>query len=300
MPYVAMRDAQYIHVRVFGRGQPVLLLPGFGMKSSHWLPFILPFSHRFRFYMPDFRGAGPSSAARLNQTDVFQNNMEDVQDVIAHFGLKDFLLAGYSLGGSTALHLLHAGGFTRVRRYLHIDQTPCIGHREDWPYGLAGVHQENLFASLQQFDSVLREQAHVENFSELPLTARQQAVQTLLAALEYMGGKAHTKLLLMTAAQQKWLLPLLLPMNRLHDIRAYLASYLKGGHDYRESLRGCKTPITVFVGMRSALYHPAGQMAIADYAGDVQVVRFEKSGHMPLLAEPVKFTRELGRFLHQA
>jgi len=51
------------------------------------------------------------------------------------------------------------------------------------------------------------------------------------------------------------------------------------------------------VGMKSPLYAPAGQMAIADYAPNVRIVRFHKSGHVPLVDEPLKFVRELGRFL---
>ena len=38
-------------------------------------------------------------------------------------------------------------------------------------------------------------------------------------------------------------------------------------------------------------------MAIADYAPDVRIVRFERSGHAPLVDEPARFVRELGRFL---
>lgn len=102
MPFVTLRDGQPIHVRICGRGEPVLLLPALGMRSCCWLPFIWPFLHGFRFYMPDFRGSGPSSAAGLNQADIFQNNREDVQDIIAHFGLQGFLLVGYSLGASVA------------------------------------------------------------------------------------------------------------------------------------------------------------------------------------------------------
>jgi pimeloyl-ACP methyl ester carboxylesterase len=50
--------------------------------------------------------------------------------------------------------------------------------------------------------------------------------------------------------------------------------------------------------MKSPLYAPAGQMAIADYARYVRIVPFHRSGHIPLMDEPVKFIRELGQFLH--
>jgi pimeloyl-ACP methyl ester carboxylesterase len=36
-----------------------------------------------------------------------------VEDIVRHFGLRDLLLAGHSMGASTALHCQRAGGFAR-------------------------------------------------------------------------------------------------------------------------------------------------------------------------------------------
>lgn len=298
MPLVTMRDGQAVHVRVFGQGEPVLLLHGFGMESKHWLPFIWPFLHRFRFYMPDFRGAGPSSAAYMNQEDIFQNHMEDVQDIISYFGLQDFLLAGYSLGGSTALHLQRAGGFDGVRRYLHIDQTPCIGNREGWSHGLLGERQGEFFANLHDLHDILKEYPQFEQLGDLPLAVRQQAMEILGDTFSRLLDRPLVRPVLLASSRWPWLLSRIFPMSRLNDIRVYLSSYLSGGHDYRQSLPSCQVPVTVMTGMRSPLYAPAGQRVIVDSVPQGHQVRFEKSGHLPMVNEPVKFVRELGRFLH--
>ena len=68
MPLISLRDGQKLHVRVLGRGQPVMMLPGLGMSSSQWLPYIVPYLRQFRFYLPDFRGFGLSADVRLNQS----------------------------------------------------------------------------------------------------------------------------------------------------------------------------------------------------------------------------------------
>jgi pimeloyl-ACP methyl ester carboxylesterase len=299
VPFVAVRDGQPIYVRVIGRGEPVVLLHGLGMKSSHWLPFILPFLHRFRFYMPNFRGAGHSLPVRLNQPDVFQNHMEDVEDIVRHFGLRDFQLVGYSLGASTALHWQRAGGFAGVRRYLHIDQSPCVGNRADWSHGLFGQRQGELFEALRRLEALLNEHAHVEEIHQLPQAVRVRVALLLADTFSRILGRRHAAKMLQVSSRSSWLLSRLMPITRLADIRAYLQSYLAGGHDYRQSLPACETPVTVMIGMRSPLYHPAGQMAIADYARDCRVVRLERSGHVPLMDEPLRFTRELGRFLYR-
>ncbi|HSW13447.1 MAG TPA: alpha/beta hydrolase [Solimonas sp.] len=297
MAHIPTRDHQSLFVRIAGRGQPVLLLHGMGMDSRHWLPFIWPHLHRFRFYMPDFRGAGRSAALRLNQTDIFQNHMEDVQDLIRHCGLQDFLLAGFSLGGSTALHLQRAGGFAGVRRYLHIDQSPCVGNREDWRHGLWGERQAEIFASLRQLEALLREHADAAQLSELPPSVQEQAMAVLADTLPRIAGKPTLRPLLQAASRWPRVFERMVPLKHLGDLRAILSSYLGGGHDYRPSLANCPVPVTVMVGMRSPLYHPQGQMAIAALVPQGRVVRLERSGHVPLTDQPLRFGRELGRFL---
>ena len=107
MAFATARDGQQLHVRVLGRGRPVLLLHGLGSSGMQWLSFVLPLLGVVKFYRPDLRGAGRSAAVGLNQPDMFQNHVEDVEDVedlVRHFGLQDFLLAGHSMGATTALH----------------------------------------------------------------------------------------------------------------------------------------------------------------------------------------------------
>lgn len=297
MPFVPLRDGRSLHVRVLGRGEPVLLLPGLGMNSTHWLPFIVPFAHRYRFHLPDFRGFGRSSHLRIEHEDVFESHANDVRDVIAHFGLRDFLLGGISLGGTTALHMNRDGGLAGVRRYLHIDQSPCVGNRPGWNHGLFGERQEELFAEMRAVLELLARHEHAEHLSELPAGERQRAADVLAKVVAMIGGDEGRAGTIRRAILLPRPISRHLPLSHLDDVRTYLGAYAGGGHDYRPALRECRTPITVMVGMNSPLYAPAGQMAIADYAPDVRIVRFERSGHVPLVDQPLAFMRELGRFL---
>ncbi|MFO1390700.1 MAG: alpha/beta hydrolase [Agitococcus sp.] len=295
---VLTRDQQTLHVRVIGQGQPVLLLHGLGMNSRHWLPFILPYARQFKFYLPDMRGAGHSAHIAFNQADIMHNHMEDVQDIIRHFKLHHFLLVGYSMGASTALHWQRETGFVGVKRYLHIDQTPCIANNNEWDFGLFGQQQALFFDYLQQLMELLAQYQHCEDLEDLPLPARKKALKIMAHTFTEVVGRKAVKPLFKVATYVPQLLPFMFPSTRLSDLRAYLQTYLNS-HDYRESLRQCHTPVTVMIGMQSPLYHPLGQMAIADYAPNCKVVRFDKSGHVPLLDQPIKFGVELGRFLRQ-
>jgi pimeloyl-ACP methyl ester carboxylesterase len=274
----------------------VLLLHGLGAGSFQWLPFVWPLRNKAQFIMPDFRGAGGSAAVNLNQADMFQNHVEDVEDIVRHFGLRDFLLAGHSMGATTALHWLHSGGFQGVRAYLHIDQSPSVSNQTDWPYGLLGAEQESVFQVMRDLQTLLTPHVHHERLDMLPADIRTRALQ-LLARLYDLQGIPLLALQLRAAA--KWT-PLIarLPIQRTRELLRILSTYLDT-RDYRESLRACTVPVTVMVGMRSVLYAPAGQMAIADYAPQCAIVRFEKSGHLLPLNEPVKFLREFRRFVAQ-
>jgi len=302
MAHVPLRDGAALHVRVLGRGQPVLMLPGLGMSGSSWLPFILPHLGRFQFHLVDFRGAGGSADVALKPGDVFQAHMEDVQDVIAHFGLRDFLLVGISLGGTTSLHLQREGGFAAVKRYMHIDQSPCVGNREDWSHGLFGTRQHELFVKLREIVAVLDRHPHCARFADLPVAARQEAGNTLAEVLALMaGGKALRPVLRVVMRLPRSLLRHVpLPMTRLNDMRTYLSAYASGGHDYRGSLGRDAVPVTVIIGVRSPLYAEAGQALVASAHPRSRIVRFERSGHVPLKDESLRFARELGRFLREA
>ena len=275
----------------------MLLLPGLGMVSQHWLPFLGPYRREFCFYMPDFRGAGPSGKLSFNQSDIFQNNMEDVQDVVRHFGLKDFLLAGYSLGGSTALHWLREEGFAGVRRYLHIDQTVCIPNGEGWSYGLFGQHQPALFDGMRQLSAYLDAHGHYAGLMEFPLALRREFMGILSSMYQKLGAGWLLPHFFALCVHWPRLISVMFPNPCMANAKAYLSSFLNA-HDYRPCLKRCETPITFMVGMQSLLYDPRGQVEIARSVPRGRVVPFEKSGHLLAITEPWKFRRELGRFLH--
>ncbi|MDF1820100.1 MAG: alpha/beta hydrolase [Alcanivoracaceae bacterium] len=297
MPMIAMRDQQRLFVRTLGQGQPVLMLPGLGMSSYQWLPFVWPFRRRYRFLMPDFRGHGRSAHATLNQADVFQNHADDVEDVIRHFGLDDYLLVGISLGCTTAMHLERDDRLGNVRAYLHIDQSPCVVNQPDWPYGLAGARQEALFAVMQAIDAELACWPDQAYFYQLPRQVRRGLAEQITRAFALLGVGAARRAVMRQALTMPAWLGRRLPLQRCADIRAYMQAYAGGGHDYRPTLGKAGAPVTLMAGMRSPLYHSDGQRLVAERAAQGQVIEFHRSGHVPLMDEPVKFMRHFRGFL---
>lgn len=301
MPMITTRDQQQLYVRVIGHGQPVLVLSGLGMDSKQWLPFFMPYLSQFKFYIPDFRGFGGSAFTPFSQPDVFNNHMQDVEDVVEHFQLKGFLLIGYSLGATTSMHWMQNGNFAShaIQRYLQIDQTPCIHNRPDWPYGLLGPQQPAFMNSLQQLLAILQRHPGELLVHDMPREDKQQLLAIWAPVLKNMTNKGMPNFLVKLASKYNSLFDLLTPFSTVGSMQAYLHAYLTYQHDYRQAIAAIDLPVTFFMGKLSLLYAVEGQQKIAESVKQHTIVVFEQSGHTPLFNEPMKFLKSLGEFLRQ-
>lgn len=296
MPTITLRDGQSLYVRKLGSGQPVLMLPGLGMKSHLWLPFVWSLRKKFCFYMPEFRGIGRSASAHFNQPNIFQNHMEDVEDIVQHFGLKDFILVGYSQGASTSLHWQNAGGFQQVRAYLHIEQSPCVINHKNWQHGLFGIQQEWYFARFKRLQAILLPHQD-KTIMALPHQVREQLLTDLGDIFSRLLGKRIVKKAFPFMHFLPWTIPFIFPVTRVADVSAYLENYTTLGTNYLPLLKGCTTPTTVIAGGRSPLYSVAGQAAVAEQVNEGKLIVLARSGHVPLLDQPIAFKQALTEFL---
>jgi pimeloyl-ACP methyl ester carboxylesterase len=295
-----MRDGARLNYLDIGRGAPMVLLHGFGMTGAMWLPFVLPLARRHRFILPDLRGFGGSHQLRFSQPDLLTQHAHDLEDLLRGLDLEDVHLGGLSMGACTALQYQRLFGFGRIRAYANMDQAPCIRSDADWPWGLMGERHEARMASGRRVMEACAGVDPDQPFAKLPRAVRRGLEQE---SADFLRDAFHNPLLRHGAAALVGRLlygrlPWAVPSWRvtLEAVR----SYTETDYDFRPSMRNIRIPMSIFVGMASTMYPPEGQLRIADYVPQAQIVPFENCGHAFPFEAPRRFVRALKQFLATA
>lgn len=308
MPHYTMPDQQQLFVREIGQGEPVLVLSGLGMSSWQWLPYIAPSLRRRKFYIPDFRGFGQSKHCEIPnqpeyQNDAIASHWRDVDCLLAQINQKENLSQGidliaYSMGATISMHGMKYGNFSsKIKRYIHLDQSPCIRNQSDWKYGLYGDQQANFLNILERLLSLLKPYATQHQ----PIRSLPKAIQHQLISLfdEFVALQSKSNRLVNFDEYQIFqnLKIHLLPFKTIDYLYWYLNNYLVHDDDYRQTLISFTKPAYFLIGKHSALYPADGQIAIAKQLKDAKIHIFPRSGHAFIVNQPFYFTRILTQIL---
>lgn len=298
MPNITMRDGHCIHIREVGKGDtPIILLHGFGMQSIHWLPFALPLSKKYRFIIPDLRGFGHSHCSPHNQNCVISNYADDLADIVEHFRLDHFKLAGISMGAFVALQYQQNYGDDKVSAYMHIDQSPRTLNNDEWSWGIFGHDNQARLKKEEQLVNDLMPFINTNTpYSQLPKKLRQILWQDLgdffVSALSRPLHKALAKKL----CTNERLIKTLMPVENWSAYIYCLKAYIEQDYNMLATFEKLNTPVSLLVGLKSEMYPCGGQLRIADHTKNCEVIAFSNSGHTPLIDQPFKFIKELQRF----
>ncbi|HVT36774.1 MAG TPA: alpha/beta hydrolase [Nevskiaceae bacterium] len=296
MPKMTMRDGARLHYLDIGRGPVCVLLHGFAMQSAMWLPFVAPLAHRWRFIIPDLRGFGFSHRLPLAHQSILDQHAHDLHDLMEGLQLGRVHLAGLSMGACTSLQYHRLYGFDRVHAYLNIDQSPCVRNDAQWRHGVLGERQEEMLARWAQLAQDLMACGRDTPFAQLPGHLRRGLFSTLSEFLVF-GFHHPAWQLLRHAAKQEPLMRYVAPTANWPIYLDTLTSYQHDDYDWREDLRRVRIPMTVMIGMRSTMYPAQGQLAFRELVPHARIVRVENVGHVVPFEAPLRFVRELARFL---
>ncbi len=294
-------DNGTLPVTVIGLGQPVLLLHAYGMDTREFLPFLLPLTTKYQFYLPHFRGFGLAKSIPLTQFDFLGQYAEDINAVIEQIcswrDRDSIAVAAISMGAQVMWAYFERYGIEKVSRYLNIDQNLAIHNQADWQGGLFGEQQATLFA---QFESLITKSApylHIHDFRHLPYTIKSELLDMERSFSLLSVGRTHSQLLAKTLSYRApHKIALMNHATWQHKLRC-LDAYMQLPYDYRNALAQVNIPITLLIGARSQLYDPKWQQRLIDMLPDATAQILPKSGHAVPLDAPVSFYKVLKGFL---
>jgi non-heme chloroperoxidase len=267
-------DGQVVPVCVLGDGPPLVLVHGVGCSHRDWMPVARRLARRHCVLAWDARGHG--SCRPVLGSITLPRLACDLAEMLDHFGLERPVLVGHSMGALTLMQYLHSYGTQRVAAVALVDQSPRIVTDDDWRLGLFGACSAAML-------------------SGLIAGARRDLAETLLNEVGARGGAWLRRQLDAEAPLGHMLRKRLgrIDVRPLLDLAESMAQA-----DFRASLSSLDAPLLVVLGARSP--HYAGLPLDAWYRDTVkhaQVSVYPHAGHSPHVSEPLRFVRELERFI---
>src|SRR5580704_11841578 len=148
MPFVTVgrenSGAIRIHYEDHGSGDPVVLIHGYPLNGQSWekqTVALLAAGHRVITY--DRRGFGKSSQPTTGYN--YDTFAEDLHKLITQLELRDFALAGFSMGGGEVARYIGNYGSSGVSKAIFISSVPpFLLKTPDNPEGVDGSVFEGI------------------------------------------------------------------------------------------------------------------------------------------------------------
>jgi len=196
MPYVTVGKENSGNIDLYyedhGTGKPVVLIHGYPLSGASWekqTAALLAAGHRVITY--DRRGFGKSSQPSTGYN--YDTFAEDLHTLVAHLGLRDFTLAGFSMGGGEVARYIGKYGSRGVRGAAFISSVPpFLLKTPDNPEGVDG----SVFEGIQKAVAADRYAFFTEFFKDFyntdVLLGKRVSEQTVQASWNVAAGSSAT------------------------------------------------------------------------------------------------------------
>jgi non-heme chloroperoxidase len=148
MPYVTVGKENSGDIEIYyedhGSGSPIVLIHGYPLSGASWekqVPVLLTAGHRVITY--DRRGFGKSSQPTEGYN--YDTFAQDLRKLVTHLRLKEFALAGFSMGGGEVARYIGKYGSKGIRKAIFISSVPpFLLKTADNPEGIEGSVFEGI------------------------------------------------------------------------------------------------------------------------------------------------------------
>ncbi len=255
-----------IHYRVYGGGEPLLMIMGLGANADWWYePFLEPLTQRFQVVTFDNRGAGRTTPAEGPYSIPMM--VEDTVGLMDHLGWDSAHVLGASMGGMIAqeLALEHP---QRVRK-LVLMVTSCSG-------GESVLASPEVLTSL----SVPREGLSDEEIA-----------RTLVLPVLFPQWFMDENPELVEETMRTNLIAPISPACFMAQLNAIIA------WSDHPRLGGLRHPTLLITGSEDILIPPENSRILAEAIPDSRLVEYEGGGHGLIVQFPQQVAEEVIAFL---
>jgi pimeloyl-ACP methyl ester carboxylesterase len=282
------------HVRLYyedrGKGKPVILIHGLTASRRHFKKQIPVLSRNYRVIACDLRGHGDSDRPKDGLT--LPRLAKDISELIAHLGLQDVSLVGWSLGGHVIFEYIKQFKCNNLSKIAMIDMAPKLMKTDGWTCGLRGI--SGKFGDFTQEDNLLVMSVMSGNWEQY---------SALLVPRLFNRSHVVPGVNIFTDADFPWKddLGWLYEEARRNTPHVVLFLWISMMmQDYRPQLAEIDIPCLLAWGRESNYYgqdNYAYMQAALVRSPEVTVVPFEGCGHALHIQDPERFNRTLMSFI---
>ena len=265
MPKIRINDQLELHYEESGAGRPIVFVHGVWMSGRYFHRQLPALGQNHHAIALDLRGHGQSSHTEDGHT--MATYAQDLRAFLKAMGLKDVVLAGWSMGCMVIWDYFKQFGDENVAAAIFTDQSPSDFKWPDWPAGI--------------FDLP----ALVHLMSEVQ-TGREKVYRDFIPML-FKEPPA--------AADVEWMVA---ENMRLPASIASAVLFAQTMQDYRADLAKVNVPSLVIAGgMAGKMLSTVSVRFAHENIPGSQFSIFEDSNHCPFFEESERFNREVGAFV---
>ncbi|WP_404405598.1 alpha/beta fold hydrolase [Jeotgalibacillus malaysiensis] len=254
-----------LFVEDIGEGQPVIFIHGWPVNHRMFEYQINEIVNLgYRFIGIDLRGYGQSDKPWSGYN--YDRKADDVKAVIDHLGLKNAVLAGFSMGGPIALRYMarhQQHGISKLM--LLAPAAPRFTKTDDFPYGIEAKEIDGMIESIQKDRPAFLDEFGDMFFHQEPSEAFRHWFGTL-----GLQASAH---------------------GTIHSAEALR------DEDGRGDLEHVTVPVLLLHGINDEICPIDFSEYLQSHLQNAELVKFEESGHGLVFEETEKLNAEILQFL---
>ena len=248
--------------RTTGSGPDLVLIHGWGMNLSVWMPIVEQLEEQYRITLIEMPGHGESPY------DPGQSSLDDWTKACLDVAPARAVWLGWSLGGQLAMRAAMLAP-ERVERLALVCSSPRFSQAKNWPHAMA-------VPTLKQFARALQRNPHqtLERFLSLQVQGDEADRETLRLLRIDMAARPEAD---STALE--------------HGLQQLLSV------DLRESLTQLTCPVLWLLGERDTLVPADVGDELERLVPEAEILILSGSAHAPFLSHTEQCLRALKHFL---